>query len=77
VVRGYQDCEGLVIEQYMIKIRPSLIVQVTRDKFELPLLVAGSVEEMAHMTGLTKDAIYKSIRRKDGQFYKVYIDEED
>lgn len=66
-----------MIEQYMVKARPSVILKVTRDKYELPLLVAKNVDEMARMTGLTRDAIYKSIRRKDGQFIKVYIDEED
>lgn len=66
-----------MIEQYMVKIKPSLIVKVTRDKYELPLLVAKDVDEMARMTGLTRSAIYKSIQRKDGQFIKVYIDEED
>lgn len=52
-------------------------MKVTRDKYELPLLVAKDVDEMARMTGLTRSAIYKSIQRKDGQFIKVYIDEED
>ena len=66
-----------MIEQYMVKIRPSVIMMVTRDKYELPLMLASSVEEMARRTGMTPGAIYKSIKRKDGRFYKVYIDEED
>ena len=66
-----------MIEQYMVKARPSVILKVTRDKYELPVLVAKDVDEMAKLTGLTRSAIYKSIQRKDGQFIKVYIDEED
>lgn len=66
-----------MIEQYMVKIRPSVIVEVTRDRFELPLKVASTVDEMARMTGLTRSAVYNSIHKKDGHFHKVYIDEED
>ncbi len=66
-----------MIEKCMAKAGLFLIVKVTKDKYELPLLVAGSVDEMARMTRMTKHAIYKSIERKDGRFLKVYIDEED
>ena len=66
-----------MIEQYMGKARPSVILQVTRDKYELPIRMANTVDEMARLTGLTRSAIYKSIERKNGPFIKVYIDEED
>ena len=66
-----------MIERYMVKARPSVILQVTRDKYELPVRVASSVDEMARLTGLTRSAVYKSIERKKGPGIKVYIDEED
>lgn len=66
-----------MIEQYMVKARPSVILMVTRDKYELPLVVASTVDEMAQITGVQRNTIYKSITRGAGQFRKVYIDEED
>lgn len=66
-----------MIEQYMVKARPSVILKVTRDKYELPLLVASTVDEMARLTGVQRSTIYKSITRGTGQFRKVYIDEEE
>lgn len=66
-----------MIEQYMVKARPSVIMMVTQDKYELPLLVTSTVDEMARLTGVKRATIYKSIGRGNGRFYKVYIDEED
>ena len=66
-----------MIEQYMVKARPSVIVMVTRDKYELPVLIASTVDEMAFLTGVKRNTIYTCIKRGSGRFYKVYIDEED
>ena len=66
-----------MIEQYMVKARPSVIVMVTQDKYELPLLITSTVDEMSMLTGVKRNTIYTSIKRGRGRFYKVYIDEED
>lgn len=66
-----------MIEQYMVKARPSVIVMVTRDKYELPVLIASTVDEMSLLTGVKRNTIYTCIKRGSGRFYKVYIDEED
>lgn len=66
-----------MIEQYMVKARPYVILMVTRDKYELPVLMASTVDEMSRLTGVKRSTIYKSIGRNAGPFRKVYIDEED
>lgn len=63
-----------MIEQYMVKARPSVIVMVTRDKYELPVLIASTVDEMSLLTGVKRNTIYTCIKRGSGRFYKVYID---
>lgn len=56
------------IEQYMAKTEYAKKIQrglvplymiVTQDKYELPIFVAGSIQEMSRMTGL-KEASLKS-----------------
>lgn len=66
-----------MIEQCMAKVRPYVIVMVTQDKYELPLLITSTVDEMSFLTGVKRNTIYTCIRRGRGRFYKVYIDEED
>lgn len=41
--------------------RMKLYMMVTKDKYELPLCVAGSTEEMARMVGTTKNSIASAI----------------
>lgn len=57
-------------------------MQITNDKYELPLAVADTVEELAQMRGVKKDSIYSIMSRfKHGknnkcQYIKVVFDEE-
>ncbi len=41
----------------------TLYLQVTADRYELPLIIADSAVEMAEITGVSKDAIYRAVRR--------------
>lgn len=67
-----------MIEQYARRYEQvPVFMQVTRDKFALPIVVTTTAEEMARMTGKTVSAVYKIIKRGDGQFLRIYVDAED
>lgn len=58
----------------------TIYMEVTKDKYELPLAVAGSVSELARMLGITANAIFCSMslaksRGHRQRFVKVVIDE--
>lgn len=65
-----------MLERYMIK-KPSVIIKVTNDKYQLPVEMADSVDEMVRLCGAKRSTIYKSLKRKNGQFVRVYLDEEE
>ena len=54
-----------------------LYIKTTKDKYELPVAVADSVEELAKMIGLTKASVASMITRHRGNVYKVVIDEDE
>lgn len=57
-------------------------MRVSKDKYELPEVVAGSVQELAWKCGIKVTSIYSSIchDKKDGRrpkYIQVQIEEED
>lgn len=39
----------------------AVYMEITKDEYELPIVVADSAEELARKVGRTRDAIYSSI----------------
>lgn len=63
-------------------IRNRLILKVTDDEYELPLLITDTVREMSELTGDGKDLIYSGIRyqrqgKKVGQYREVILDDKE
>lgn len=62
--------------------KPDVIwLMVTKDKYELPILVADSAVELAGMLGCTPNNIYSSVshakhRRQNSPYRRVEIDED-
>ena len=59
-----------------------LYLEITTDKYKLPVAVADSLRELANMRHSTASSIFKSIkycreRNIEGRYIKVEIDEED
>lgn len=59
-----------------------IYMKVTSDKYELPLVIANSVAELAWMTGVSENTIKSAIshvesgRRKKSAYVRVKIEEE-
>lgn len=55
-------------------------IEVTRDKFELPIRIADSVKELAKLAGVTPNNVssaishYEHRAQKSSRFYRVSID---
>ena len=54
-----------------------LYIKVSKDKYELPVAVAESVDELAKMTGNTKKSIYSMVSRNTGGYRKVAVMEDE
>jgi len=52
-----------------------LYVMVTKDKYELPLIVARTIYEMAEMANVSPSSVSRSTKLKNGQFKKVKIED--
>ena len=50
-------------------------MEVTRDKYELPVAVANNVEELARIVGVKKSTIKSDISHKRGRFIRVEVEE--
>ena len=69
-----------MIEQYMRKygwaqnkLKP-LYLLVTQDRFELPLVVADTVEELARIVGVHTSTIVKCLNRGGkSRYVRVYV----
>ena len=72
------------MEKYMHKaqwaeqgLKP-LYLMVTKDKYQLPLDVADTAEELARICGVRQSTIIKSINhRKKSRYIRIYVDLED
>ena len=59
----------------------TVYMEVTTDKYELPVAMADSARELSRMTGAPISTIYKSVSRiksgehRRGRFIKVIIEE--
>lgn len=59
----------------------TLWMKVTNDKYELPLVVADSVQELADILGVSRNSIYSSMSHvkagdsKNTPYRKVEVDE--
>lgn len=54
-----------------------IYMQVTKDKFEIPLAMANSVEELAEITGVHRVTVSRGFKRKGSGFIKVEIDRDN
>lgn len=58
-------------------------MMVTKDEYELPLVIADTAKELAAKTGYSENNIrstishYESGRHKKVKFYKIRIDEDE
>ena len=52
-----------------------LYIQVSKDKYRLPLAVADSVPELSRMTGVSINAIASSISKGCSTYERVIIDD--
>lgn len=73
-----------MLEQYMQKYKwaennmKPLYLLVTKDKYQLPLAVADTAEELARIVGVNQSTIIKCInRRKKSQYIRIYVDLEE
>lgn len=76
-----------MIEQYMRRYewakekkakKKYLWLMVTKDKYQLPLAVADTAEELGQMVGVSRTTIIKSVtHRKKSRYIRICIDEED
>lgn len=55
----------------------TIYMQVSKDKYELPIAVADSVTELAEIASTTAGAISTAICKGRKGFCKVVIDEEE
>lgn len=54
-----------------------LYMYVTKDEYELPLVIADSAEELAQMLGTTKNTVLSSIAHKRQGWARVSVEEGD
>lgn len=60
-----------------------IYIEVTRDKYELPLRIADSVQELARLSGTSENNIYSQIShyehgaQKSARFYKIEVGEDE
>lgn len=59
-----------------------LYMKVTKDKYELPIAVAGTIRELAIMLGIKENSVHHQfyMQRKHGMncgYVKVEVDEEE
>ena len=55
-----------------------LYLLVTKDKYQLPLAVDDSADELARIVGVNQSTIIKSItQRKKSQYIRIYVDLEE
>ena len=55
-----------------------LSLLVTKDKYQLPLAVADSAEELARIIGVRPSTIIKSINeRRKSRYMRIYVNMED
>lgn len=60
----------------------TIYMRVTRDKYRLPLALAETVDELARMCGVTRNAVSCSIYNskkfgRDGEFVKVNVEDDN
>lgn len=77
-----------MIEQYMRRYRwkkeqdgkmlTPLWLLVTKDKYQLPLAVADTSEELAQIVGVSPSTIIKSVtHRRKSRYIRIYVDMEE
>ena len=54
-----------------------LYMRVTKDKFELPLIVAESGRELAEILGIRPNVVYSSISHKHKGWVVVEVEDEE
>ncbi len=60
------------------KMLTPLWLMVTKDKYQLPLAVADTAEELAEIVGVKPSTIIKSVtHRKKSRYIRIYVDMEE
>ncbi len=52
-------------------------MRTTTDKYELPIAVASTADELAKMLGTSKGTVFSSISHKIAGWHKIIITDED
>ena len=55
----------------------TVYMEITRDKYELPLAVANNLPELARMVGAKESTVKSHISHKTGKYIRVEINEEE
>ena len=64
-----------LLDSEEVKGMKKLYMYVTRDDYELPLIVADSAEELAQMLGTTKNTVLSCISHKRKGWARVSVEE--
>ena len=55
----------------------AMYMKVTKDRYEFPLLIADSVDELANIAGVHRTTIFRDIKRKGSGFVKVEVSNDE
>lgn len=68
-----EESAAKIINSYGFEHWTRLYIAYTRDQYELPLAVAGSVEELAAMVGLSRTGVLSMLSRSSAGYIKVWV----
>jgi len=52
-------------------------MRVSKDKYELPEIIANSAAELARKCGVTKGVVFRLAKKKHSKYVKVVLDENE
>ena len=61
----------------MRKFKPRLYMQVTKDEYELPIVVADSADELGEIVGKSGNSILSLLSRGTAGWARVVLEDED
>ena len=50
-------------------------LKVTKDKYEYPLAMADSICELARIVGVDRTTIHRNLKKENGRYKKVPVEE--
>ena len=68
-------------EEEVVGVAKRIYMEVTRDKYSLPIAVADTAQELARMRGVETQQVYQAVAKeykiKKPRFVRVEIEEEE